>query len=164
MQEYRSRGLFTSRTKFSGGSDVLWHPTPTPDLPTPHSMDWKRSGRTYGWVAQRQRPTRKDPISFGITAQLRARDPFEVFWDSRWLCQFSENAIDVICSTNFLPRSVMTSLGTRFVIAPRDPWWTPGIHYHDGSNPWKPHLHPMTIRDRGTPTVKQTFVRTIDAI
>src|SRR4051812_18881300 len=145
MQEYRSRGLFTSRTKFCGGSEVLWHPTPMSDLPTPSSAGWRRNERTYGWVAQRQRPTRWNPTTVDITAQLRARDPFSILWDSRWLCEFGEDAIDVICGANFLPRSVITAEDSRFVISARDPWWTPGIHYHDGSRPQKPHLHPMAI-------------------
>jgi len=168
MQLYGSRGLLTARKKFCGGSGVLWHPTPIRGIPTPsvRSRNNFTGGLdgTYGWLAQRQPPPRKRSSVLDITAQLLAKDPFTVLWDSRWLCEFSENAIDVISTANISAPSVMTNEDARLVIAPRDQWWTPSVSYYDGMNPRKPHLKPLDLGSHNPPTVAMSFVRTIDAI
>jgi hypothetical protein len=167
MQIYRSRGLFAARSKFTGGSGVLWHPTPVRSIPTPllQGQDSTSSGleKTYGWLAQRQPPTRHQSAVLDITEQLRSRESFTVLWDSRWLCEFSENAIDAICDDGSLTH-IMTNESARLAIAPRDQWWTPSVAYKDGLNARWSHLTSLVLSHSTPPPVVMTFVRSIDAI
>jgi hypothetical protein len=167
MKTYRSQGLYAARRKFAGGSRVLWHPTPTPGIPTPliqgSDNTSNRVERTYGWLAQRQPPSRGQTAVLDITEKLRAREEFTILWDSRWICEFSENAIEAICDEDSLSR-VMTEASARLVIAPRDQWWIPCIAFSDGLDTQRPHLTPLTSSYRPSPSVVMTFVRPIDAI
>jgi hypothetical protein len=164
---YRSRGLFAARRKFTGGSGVLWHPTPVSGIPTPllRGQDSTSGGvlKTYGWLAQRQPPPLHQSAVLDVTEQLRARESFTVLWDSRWLCEFSENAIDAICDEDTLAH-IMTNGRARLVITPRDQWWTPSVAYSDGLNAQWSHLTPLPLSHSTFPPVAMTFVRTIGAI
>jgi hypothetical protein len=167
MQIYRSLGFFAARRKFTGGSGVMWHPTPIQGLPTPiiQGRATTSSGveKTYGWLAQRQPPSLSQSAVLDITEQLRAIKPFTVLWDSRWLCEFSSNAIDVICDKKSLSQ-IMANANARLVIAPRDQWWIPCVAFSDGLDTRRPHLTPLTSSHSTSPPVAMTFARPIDAI
>lgn len=156
--------MFEARSKFCGGSFVLWQPTPylgAPTTPQLNSIDPRRpKEKTYGWIAIRQPPSRNTSVSVDVFDKLDTKKPFSVLWDNRWLVEFDENALDRLmkrlrkgldCRPDWEPNQMF--------LTAEDQWYQPCI---------KDDIRNVTIastyRERANPSVKMSFIRPIDVI
>ncbi|KAG8813072.1 hypothetical protein FRC18_002693 [Serendipita sp. 400] len=152
------------------------------------------SRNSFGWLAQRQPPYNRkyrdhspNEITIDITAQLFSRKSFRIVWDLRWLLEFPEGAIDLLCKDRFKKAAYReippTGEHLRYLITPANQWWQPAVVLADlcyGGDKktdlqeytreakWRPtaknvHLALPSVT-RPHPGVKMTFIRTIDVI
>ena len=162
--QYAAHGLFEARTKFCGGSLVLWQPTPrlgASTVPQLNTIDPRRQKeKTYGWIATRQPSSRRTPIHIDITDRLESKKPFSVVWDSRWLLEFDDNALERLKERLVLKKMGQASdTSNRFIITAEDQWYQPCVK----SGPINVPLASAS-GERVNPAVNMTFIRSIDAI
>ncbi|KAG8829007.1 hypothetical protein FRC17_007215 [Serendipita sp. 399] len=182
-----------SRKRFTAGGMVLWQPTPTLTIPILPRFDHSVGDgiarpivrKAFGWLAQRQPPYSRqhghrspNASTIDVTAKLLSRSPFNIVWDLRWLIEFSENAIDLLCKDRFKPKnfSMVPPIGEhfRYILTPGNQWWQPAVVLEDSrvldetssskkGSSRNVHLALPGPMQPGS-GVKMTFIRTIDAI
>ncbi|KAG8848141.1 hypothetical protein FRB91_011139 [Serendipita sp. 411] len=202
LDRFLQLDLAKPRRRFAAGGLVLWQPTPTLGIPITQRTSqivaknsaMVASRTSFGWLAQRQPPYNRkyrdhspNEITIDITAQLFSRKPFRLVWDLRWLLEFPEGAIDLLCKDRFKKAEYReippTGEHLRYLITPANQWWQPAVVLADlcyggekktdlqeytREAKWRPtaknvHLALPSVT-RPHPGVKMTFIRTIDVI
>jgi hypothetical protein len=175
--------MLSSRQKISGGGSVLWKPTPCSGVLTRKkygSNDPQGLEKSFGWLAQRQPATSARPTEVDITERLLSKEPFEYFWDMRWLLKFPPNTVDLLRIANLkallskaknIEHSIIEKGNSRYLIAPINNWWQPGIVQRFatlGNPPFAEkavYSYADSLYDRPKDQhIGMNFVRVIDAI